>query len=67
MPPIPGSIGIAGAAAAGSFLSATKDSVVNTMAAMEAAFCSAERVTLLGLQYRRKSCLVYVSFKASKP
>ena len=37
MPPIPGSIGIAGAAAAGSFLSATKDSVVNTMAAIEAA------------------------------
>ena len=37
-----------GAGGAGSFLSATRLSVVSTMAAMEAAFCSAERVTLVG-------------------
>ncbi len=67
MPPIPGSIGIAGAAAAGSFLSATKDSVVNTMAAMEAAFCSAERVTFVGSTIPAEIMSVYVSFKASKP
>ena len=46
MPPIPGSTGIAGAA--GSFLSATNDSVVRTIAATDAAFCSAERVTFVG-------------------
>ena len=41
----------------GSFLSATKDSVVNTIAAMEAAFCNAERVTFVDLQYLQKSYL----------
>ena len=36
----------AGAGAGGSGLSATRDSVVSTMAATEAAFSRAERVTL---------------------
>ena len=40
--------GAAGAAGAGSGLSATNVSVVNTKAAMEAAFCKAVRVTLAG-------------------
>ena len=47
MPPMPGSP-IAGAGAGGSFLSDTKDSVVRTILATEAAFSRAERVTLVG-------------------
>ena len=46
MPPMSGMAGAAGAAGAG--LSATRDSVVSRVAAMEAAFCRAERVTLVG-------------------
>ena len=42
-PPIP-----AGAAGAGSLMSATIDSVVKTVAAIDAAFWSAERVTFVG-------------------
>ena len=46
----PGFDDMPGAGAGGSFsgLSATRVSVVRTMAAMEAAFCRAERVTLAG-------------------
>ena len=47
MPPMSPMPGVAGAAG-GSGLSATKDSVVRTMAETEAAFSSAERVTLAG-------------------
>ena len=39
---------IAGAGAGDSFLSDTKDSVVRTILATEAAFSRAERVTLVG-------------------
>ena len=39
---------IAGAGAGGSFLSDTKDSVVRTILATEAAFSRAERVTFVG-------------------
>src|SRR5699024_7052816 len=45
MPPMSGA---AGAGAGGSGLSATRDSVVSTMEATEAAFSRAERVTLAG-------------------
>ena len=47
MPPMPGS---AAGTGAGFFsgMSATRDSVVSTVAATEAAFCSALRVTLVG-------------------
>ena len=45
MPPMSGA---AGAGAAGSFLSATRLSVVRTIEATEAAFCRAERFTLVG-------------------
>ena len=38
----------AGAAGSGAGMSDTRDSVVSTMEAMEAAFCRAERVTLVG-------------------
>ena len=47
MPPMLGSP-IAGVWAGGSFLSDTKDSVVRTILATEAAFSRAERVTLVG-------------------
>ena len=47
MPPMPPSP-IAGAAGSGFGMSATMLSVVSTIAATEAAFCSAERVTLVG-------------------
>lgn len=53
--PIDGSI--IGAGAAGSGLSATTASVVNNKADTEAAFCKAERVTLLDQQYRLQPCL----------
>ena len=46
IPPMSGMAGAAGAAGAG--LSATRASVVSRVAAMEAAFCRAERVTLVG-------------------
>ena len=46
MPPIPGFM--AGAAGAGSGLSAITHSVVRNMPATEAAFCRATRVTLVG-------------------
>ena len=46
MPPIPGFI--AGAAGAGSGLSASTHSVVRNMPATDAAFCRATRVTLVG-------------------
>ena len=46
--PMPPMSGMAGAGAAGAGLSATRDSVVSRVAAMEAAFCRAERVTLVG-------------------
>jgi len=46
MPPVGSPMG--GAGGVGSFLSATRLSVVSTMAAMEAAFCRALRVTLVG-------------------
>ena len=45
IPPISGA---AGAAGTGSFLSATRLSVVRTIEATDAAFCSAERFTLVG-------------------
>ena len=50
MPPMPpmGSIPPPGIAGSGSGLSATKASVVNRSAAIEAAFCNAARVTFAG-------------------
>ena len=47
MPPMP-PVGSPAVAAAFSGLSATTASVVRNSAAMDAAFCSAERVTLTG-------------------
>lgn len=46
IPPISGEAGAAGGV--GSLMSATRDSVVSTMEATEAAFCRAERVTFVG-------------------
>ena len=46
MPPMPAPP--AGAAGSGAGMSATSDSVVSTIAATDAAFCSAERVTFVG-------------------
>ena len=54
MPPMPPS---AGAAVLGSGLSATHASVVRTVDAMDAAFCRAERVTLVGSPWWGPRCL----------
>ena len=63
MPPM--SPPAAGAAGAGAGMSATRDSVVSTIAATEAAFCSAERVTLVGSIMPRSIMSTYSSFSAS--
>ena len=63
MPPMPGLP--AGAAGSGAGMSVTRDSVVRTMAATEAAFWRAERVTLVGSAMPRSIMSVYSSFAAS--
>ena len=55
----------AAGAGAGSFLSATSDSVVSTIAATEAAFCRAERVTLVGSTIPAAIMSPYSSFAKS--
>ena len=64
MPPMPpAAAGLAAGSGAG--MSVTSDSVVSTMAAMEAAFCSAERVTFVGSVTPRSIMSVYSSLAAS--
>ena len=66
MPPIPA--GIAGAAGAfASGLSATNVSVVNTKAAIDAAFCNADRVTFAGSTIPDATISTYSSVNALKP
>ena len=63
MPPIPAPP--AGAAGSGCGISATRDSVVSTIAAMEAAFWSALRVTFVGSMIPRSTISTYSPFSAS--
>src|SRR5262249_193550 len=65
MPPMSGAP--PGAAAAFSGLSATTASVVRKSAAIEAAFCSAERVTLTGTLIPALTMATYSPVAASKP
>ena len=65
IPPIDGST--AGAADAGSLMSATSDSVVSTIDATDAAFWSAERVTFVGSTIPLSIMSAYSSVRALKP
>ena len=65
MPPIsppPGAIGAGGVG-----ISVTMLSVVNKVAATEAAFCNTERVTLVGSMIPHSTISQYLLFNASKP
>ena len=57
----------AAASALGSGISVTKDSVVSTIAATEAAFCKAERVTFAGSRMPASNISTYFSLAKSKP
>ena len=57
----------AGAGAAGSLMSVTRDSVVRTIAATEAAFCKALRVTFVGSTIPAGIMSVYSCVRALKP
>ena len=68
MPGIPPPMGIPAAGAASlDGLSATMDSVVSTIAAMLAAFCSALLVTLVGSTMPSAIMSTYFSVRALKP
>ena len=62
MPPISGAAGAAGGV--GSFLSATRLSVVRVICATEAAFCRAERRTFLGSPTPKMSVWPYSFLRA---
>ena len=65
IPPISPPAGAAGAGGVG--ISVTTLSVVRSVAATEAAFCSTERVTFVGSMMPLSTISQYLLFSASKP